>query len=113
MSPNADEAAVDAQLNSIVKKFGFKDHNEYEDVVNNIAMVMFGIDPKTKVFTDPPTLTRKMLEEAKADKSLSEQDRARIVKDLTQELKEAQPLMYPSNVDLVMKYYDKIEPLLK
>jgi hypothetical protein len=113
MPPEADDATADAQLSATVKKFGFKDHNEYEDVVDNIAMVMFGIDPKTKEFTDPPTLTKKMLEDAQADKSMPDADRKQLVSDLTEELKVVQPIRYPSNVDLVRKYYDKIEPLLK
>jgi hypothetical protein len=35
------------------------------------------------------------------------------VEDLTEQLKLLQPIMYPSNVDLVRKYYDKILPLLQ
>ncbi len=76
-------------------------------------MVMFGIDPKTKAFTDPPTLARKQLEDAKADKSLSEEERKQVVEDLTEQLKVVQPIMHPSNIELVKKYFDKIEPLLQ
>jgi hypothetical protein len=107
------QAKAQAQLDAIAKKFGFKDHNEYDDVATNIAMVMFGIDPQTKAFTDPPTLAKKELEEAMADKTLSEKERKQLVEDLTEQLKTVQPIMHPSNVDVVKKYYDKIEPLLQ
>jgi hypothetical protein len=76
-------------------------------------MVIFGIDPETKAFTDPPTQAKKDLDDAKVDKSLSETKRRQLVEDLTEQLKLLQPIMYPSNVDLVRKYYDKILPLLQ
>ena len=107
------EAAAQAQIDAIVKKFGFKDHNEYDEVATNIAMVMVGIDPQTKAFTDPPTLAKRDLDEAMADKSLGEEERKQLVQELTEHLKAMQPIMHPGNVDLVKKYYDKIEPLLQ
>lgn len=113
MSNEKSEAAVQAQIDSIAKKFGFKDHNEYDQVATNIAMVMFGIDPETKAFTDPPTLAKKELDEVKADKTLSEKDRKQLVEELKEQLKAVQPIMHPSNIELVKKYYDKIEPLLQ
>lgn len=106
-----DEAR--AQLDAIVKKFGFKDHDQYDEVAANIAMVMVGIDPQTKEFTDPPTLAKRELDDAIADKSLPEAERKQLVEELTEQLKMVQPIMHPSNVDLVKKYYDKIEPLLQ
>ncbi len=76
-------------------------------------MVVFAIDPKTRVFTDPPILARKELEDAKTDKSLSEEERKKVVEHLTEQLKLVEPIMHPSNIDLVKKYFDKIEPLLE
>jgi hypothetical protein len=107
------DAAADVQLDSIAKKFGFKDHNEYDEVATNIAMVMFGIDPQTKAFTDPPTLAKRDLDEAMADKSLSEKERKQLVEELTEQLKTVQPIMHPGNIELVKKYYDKLQPLLQ
>ena len=113
MAGEKSEAAALAQLNTIAKKFGFKDHGEYDEVATNIAMVMFGIDPQTKVFTDPPTLAKKELEEAMADKTLPEKERKQLVEELSEQLKTVQPIMHPSNIELVKKHYDKIEPLLQ
>jgi len=107
------DAAIDAQLDSVAKRFGFKDHKEYEEVAANVIMVFIAIDPQTKAFTDPPTLTKQKLEEAKVDKSLSDEDRKQVLEDLAEELKVVQPIIHPSNVDLVKKFYDKIEPLLQ
>jgi hypothetical protein len=113
MAGEKSEAAALAQLNTIAKKFGFKDHGEYDEVATNIAMVMFGIDPQTKAFTDPPTLAKKELEEAMSDKSLPEKERKQLVEELSEQLKTVQPIMHPTNIELVKKYYDKIEPLLQ
>jgi len=37
-----------AELDAAAKKHGFKDFNDYDEVLGNITMVMTGIDPKTK-----------------------------------------------------------------
>ena len=37
---------VQADLESAVKKHGFKDFSEYDEVVDNISLVMTGIDPR-------------------------------------------------------------------
>jgi hypothetical protein len=113
MAGEKSEAAALAQLNKIAKKFGFKDHGEYDEVATNVAMVMFGIDPQTKVFTDPPTLAKKELDDAMADKTLPEKERKQLVEELSEQLKTVQPIMHPGNIELIKKYYDKIEPLLQ
>ena len=51
-----------AGRDAITKKFGFKDFNEYDEVVANITMVMSGIDPKTKAFTEPSVAIKKEIE---------------------------------------------------
>ncbi len=113
MATEKSEAAVQTQLDGIAKKFGFKDHGEYDEVATNIAMVMYGIDPQTKAFTDPPTLAKKELEDATADKTLPEKDKKQLLEELTEQLKSVQPIAHPENVELVKKYYDKLEPLLQ
>jgi hypothetical protein len=107
------ETADLGQLDAIAKKFGFKDLGEYDVVATNIAMVMYGIDPQTKEFTDPPTLAKKELDEAIADTSVPEQERKQLVEELTEQLKKAQPIRHPGNIELVKKYYDQLEQVLQ
>jgi hypothetical protein len=107
------DAELDARLSPIAKKFGLKDLKEYQQVASNVALVIFGIDAKTKAFTDPPTMAKKLLDEAKVDKALTEEERKQVVEDLTNQLKVVQPIMHPGNIDLVKKYFDRLEPLLK
>jgi hypothetical protein len=113
LDPEKAQKATDAQLDAIARKVGFKDHIEYDDVVANIAMVAYAIDPKTMAFTDPLVLARKEVEDAKADTSLSEEEKREAVEHLTEQLKFVEPIMHPSNIELVKKYFDKIEQLLQ
>ena len=107
----ASESAAQSQIDAIAKKHGFKDHNEYNEVAANIDLVMSCIDPKTKEFTEPPTLLKKELDDVMADKSMPEQDRKQWIEELMERVKTAQPILHPTNVELVKRYYDKLEPL--
>ena len=56
------------ELESIAKKHGFASFNEYDDVAATISNIMAGIDPATKVFSDPTVAIKKEMEEVKDDK---------------------------------------------
>jgi len=100
---------LQAQLEAIAKKNGFKDTAEYDDVADNISMVMAGIDPKTKAFIEPQAAIKKEIEAVNADKTMSEKDKKQALDELNEALKEAQPIQFPSNIELVKKYYDQID----
>jgi hypothetical protein len=100
---------LQAALEAAAKKNGFKDMAEYDDVAANISMVMAGIDPQTKVFTEPQAAIKKEIAEVTADKSMSEQEKKQVLEELNEALKWAQPIQFPSNIELVKKYYDKID----
>ena len=103
---------LQAESEAITNNSGFKDFAEYDDVANNIMMVMGGIDPQTKQYIDPQTAIKKEMAEVKADKTLPEKDKQDLLKELEEALKTAQPIQFPSNVELVKKYYDKIDAAL-
>lgn len=111
MSPACDKA--DATLEGVVKKHGFSNFCEYEDVAANISMVMAGIDPQSKNFTEPQTAIKKEIEEVTADKSIPEKEKKQMLDELNDALKTAQPIQHSSNVDLVKKYWDKIDAVLQ
>jgi hypothetical protein len=52
--PEKPDSKVDAQAAAVAKKNGFASLAEYDDASMNISMIMFGIDPQTKKFTEPP-----------------------------------------------------------
>jgi hypothetical protein len=103
---------LQAELETIAKKHGFKDFAEYDDVAANILLVMGGIDSQTKQYTDPQTAIKKEMAEVTSDKTIPEKDKKDLVKELEEALKTVQTVQYPSNIELVRKYYDKIDPAL-
>jgi hypothetical protein len=104
---------LQAELEAIAKKNGFKDFAEYDDVASTISMVMAGIDPETKQYTPADVAIKKDIADLEADKSLPADERTQALKELNEALKQAQPIRNPANVDLVKKYYDKIEAVLQ
>jgi len=100
---------LQAQLEAIAKKNGFKDTSEYDEVADNISMVMAGIDPKTKAFTEPQAAIKKEIDAVNADKTMSEKDKKQALQELNEALKEAQPIQFPTNIELVKKFYDQID----
>ena len=52
-NPDKPDPKVDAQAEAIAKKNGFASLVEHATVTMNVAMIMSGIDPETKKFTEP------------------------------------------------------------
>jgi hypothetical protein len=103
---------LQAELEAAAKKHGFKDFAEYDEVVANITMVMAGIDPKTKAFTEPSISIKKEIADVTADKTIPEQVKKQMLEELNEALKSAEAIKFPSNIELVKKYYEKIDAAL-
>ena len=108
----SDDGKYRAELNTVTRKRGFKDFAEYETVAANISMVMAAIDPQTKAFTDPQSAIKKEIEDIAADKTVPDNEKKQLLEELNEALKAAQPIQFPGNVELVRKYYDKIDAAL-
>jgi hypothetical protein len=104
---------IQAELEDVAKKNGFKDYAEYDDVAANISMVMAGIDPQTKEFTDAQVAIKKEIDEVNADKSIAAEERKQLLDELNESLKSAVTIQNRTNIDLVKKYYDKIDALMQ
>jgi hypothetical protein len=104
---------LQAELAAIAKKQGFKDLAEYDEVAATISMVMAGIDPETKQYVPADVAIRQQIKDIEADKSLPADERKQALEELNESLKQAQPIRNPANVELVKKYYDKIEAVLE
>src|SRR6266704_6917650 len=68
--PDKPDPKVEAQAGVVAKKNGFASLAQYEDVSTNIVMIMSGIDPQTKKFTEPPEQIKNEIAALKADKSV-------------------------------------------
>ena len=60
-----------AQLEGVVKKHGFASYAEYEDVDDNISLVMGGIDPQTKKYVGDEIVLKAQIKEVQADKKMA------------------------------------------
>jgi hypothetical protein len=107
------DAKIQAELESVAKKHGFNDFAEYDDVAANISMVMAGIDPQTKAFLEPQAAIKKEIEEVTTDKTIPEKEKKQMLDELNEALKTARPIEHASNIDLIKKYFDKIEAVLQ
>jgi hypothetical protein len=104
---------VEAQAAAIAKKSGFASLAEYEDVSMNIAMIMYGIDPQTKKFTEPPEQIKKEIAALKDDKSVPEAEKREDLAQLEAALKDAKPIQFKENIALVLKYFDQLVPFMQ
>ena len=110
--PGKPDPKVDAQAAAVAKKNGFASLAEYDGASMNISMIMFGIDPQTKKFTEPPDQIKKQIAALKIDKSVSEAEKKEELAELEAALKNAKPIQFKENVALVLKYFDKLAPLM-
>ena len=111
--PDKPDPKVEAQAKAVAKKSGFASLAEYEDASMNIAMIMYGIDPQTKKFTEPPEQIKKEIAALKGDKSVPEAEKREGLAQLEAALKDARPVQFKENIALVLKYFDKLAPLMR
>jgi hypothetical protein len=111
--PDKPDPKLQAELDGIAKKHGFKDFMEYDDIAANISMVMAGLDPQSGAFTDPITAIKKEIEEVKADKSIAEKDKKQMLEELNEALRTTEPIKFPENIEVVKKYREKIDAVLQ
>lgn len=112
VNPDKPDPKLDAQAEAVAKKYGFASLDDFEGVSTNISMIMAGIDPQTKKFTEPPEQLRKEMAALKADKSVPEADKKQGLAQLEAIIKVAKPIQFKENIALVMKYFDKLSPLM-
>ncbi len=103
------DAKVTAQLDAIAKKNGFASYDDYNNVTDNIGMVIAGFDPATKKYVGNEAVLKSQIAQVQADKKMSAQDKKDALADLNDALKSPlPPIQNKSNIDLVAKYYDKL-----
>ena len=114
-SANSDkpDPKVEAQAAVVAKKNGFASLAQYEDALTNITMIMSGIDPQTKKFTEPPEQIKNEIAALKADKSVPEAEKKEGLAQLEAALKIAKPIQFKENIALVLKYFDQLVPFMQ
>jgi hypothetical protein len=100
---------ITAQLEGIARKNGFASYDEYNNVVDNISLVLGGFDPATKKYVGSDVVIKAQIAQVQADRKMSAKDKKDALADLNEALKyPAPPIENKGNIDLVTKYYDKL-----
>jgi hypothetical protein len=100
---------VAAQLDGVAKKNGFASYDDYNDVIDNISIVLAGFDPATKKYVGSDTVIKAQIAQVQADKKMPAKDKKEALADLNEALKSPAPAIEnKGNIDLVAKYYDKL-----
>ena len=104
---------IDAQLDGVAKKNGFASYDDYNNVVDNISLVLGGFDPATKKYVGTEAVIKAQIAQVQADKKMSAKDKKDTLADLNEALKQPPPAIEnKGNIDLVGKYYDKLSEAL-
>lgn len=105
----APDAKVIAQLDGAAKKHGFASYDDYNNVVDNISLVLGGFDPATKKYVGNEVVIKSQIAQVEADKKMPAKDKKEALDELNQALKTPAPAVEnKANIDLVGKYYDKL-----
>ncbi len=97
-----------AKLEQIAKKHNFANFGQFDAVAGNIALVLEGVDPTTKKYIGPEAAIKKQIAELRADPKISAEDKKGEIAELEDELKSVPPVKFKGNIDVVLKYYDKL-----
>ena len=104
---------VIAQLEAIAKKNGFAGYDEYNNVIDNVSLVLGGFDPATKKYVGSEAVLKAQIAQVQADKKMSAKDKKQALDDLNMAMKSPEPpVENKGNIDLVLKYYDKLSAVL-
>jgi hypothetical protein len=110
-APKGDQPdpKVMERLEAVAKKYKFANYAEYNDVAENISLVMSGIDPDTKKYVGAEAVIKKEIASAENDKTMAPNDKKEQLEALRAALKlPPDPVKFPGNIELVTKNYDKL-----
>jgi hypothetical protein len=107
------DAKTMAQLDAVAKKYGFANYAEYGNVAANVDMLLDGFDPKTKKFIGIEASLKNEIAMIEADAKMPAKDKNEALDELNDSLKSAPKIQFPANVDVVTRYYDKLNDALR
>jgi len=102
------DAKAVAKLEAVAKKYKFANYEEFNQVAGNLALVLDGVDPKTKKYVGAEALLKLAIDDVKADPKMAEADKKSTLAELSDELKTTTPVKFPANIDLAIKHYDAL-----
>lgn len=109
-SPNAEpDGKVTAEFEAVARKAGFASYAEFNNVVDNISLVLAGFDPATKKYIGSDAVLKQQIAAVQADTKMPSKDKKQALADMKAALQAPAPAIEnKGNIDLVRKYYDKL-----
>lgn len=109
-NPNAKpDSKAAAELEAISKKSGFASYAEYNNVMDNISLVLAGFDPATKKYIGAEAVLKQQIATVQANTKMPAKEKKQTLADMNAALKAPAPVIEnKGNIDLVGKYYDKL-----
>jgi hypothetical protein len=107
------DANVMAQLDAVAKKHGFASYAEYGNVAANVDMMLDGFDPQKKKFVGFEAVVKDEIAQIQADTRMPAKDKNEALDELNAALKNVPTVKFPANIELVGKYYDKLNDALR
>ncbi len=102
------DAKFMAKLEAVAKKYKFANYDEFDVVAGNIALVLEGVDPKSKKYIGAAAAIKQQIAEVQANVKMAAPDKKEALDQLNDELKSITPVKFKGNIDLVVKYYDQL-----
>lgn len=109
----APDAKTMGELDAVAKKYGFANYAEYGNVAANVDMLLDGFDPKTRKFVGIEASLNNQIAMIQSDTKMPANDKKEALDELNDSLKNAPKVQFPANVDIVAKYYDKLNDALR
>ena len=107
------DSKIVAQLDAIAKKSGFASYAEYNNVIDNISLVLGGFDPATKKYIGAEAVLKQQIAAVQADTKMPAKEKKQALDEMNAALKTPAPVIEnKGNIDLVAKYYDKLAEAL-
>jgi hypothetical protein len=109
----APDGITTAQLDAVARKNGFASYDEYNNVIDNVGLVLGGFDPATKKYVGVEAVIKAQIAEVESNKNMSAKQKKDAIADLNRALASPPPAIEnKGNIDLVAKYYDKLAAAL-
>jgi hypothetical protein len=106
-----DKPEAKAEIDKTLAKYGFASFADWANVAQSVMLAFGSADPQTGPM-DLDAEKKRVIDEIKADKNLTDSDKQQALKDLDEQfaaLADFQPL--PGNVDVVKPFVDKVREL--
>jgi hypothetical protein len=109
----APDAKTMGELDAVARKYGFANYAEYGNVAANVDMLLDGFDPKTKKFVGIEASLKNQIAVIQSDTKMPANDKKEALDELNDSLKNAPKVQFQANIEVVAKYYDKLNDALR